>query len=802
MSKLRIYELAKKLGVSNKEVMAELSKLGIAVKTHSSSVEGDIAKKVEALFKSKEKPQRKPEPGVRPEPKKAEPARKEKAEPAKIEKPEIRAEVKEEKKEIKKETRKEATEKIKEEAKEEIREAKEEALPFVEEEKAAEEPITPLEEAELKVPDRFKKDIETEKVEKFKVKPAMHKAFQAVRKIEPKKFHEVKSFKKTGRERPGQKIAEKPQPPQITAPRKKTLKLHEGTTVKEFAELISVKSPDVIKKFMELGYMPTINQPVDMDAALLVADGFGVKLEVAAAEEDLFLEEAVEDASALVPRPPVVTIMGHVDHGKTSLLDAIRETKVTETEAGGITQHIGAYKVTLKGRDIVFLDTPGHEAFTSLRARGAKVTDVVVLVVAADDGVMPQTIEAIDHAKAANVPIVVAINKIDKPEANPAKVKNDLAVHGIVSEEWGGKDIFVEVSAKKRIGIESLLEMILLQADIMELKADPRRMSRGTIIEARLDRGRGPVATVLVQNGTLKVGDLFLSGTNFGKVRALMDDTGKRIYEAVPSTPVEVIGFSDVPTAGDIFIVVDDEKKARQIAMARQQKQRLAEMARARKLTLDDVYAKIKEGEIRELNIIIKGDVQGSVEALKEAFEQIAHPAVKVKVIHASVGGINESDVMLAAASNAIIIGFNVRPEAKAHQVADKEGVDIRHYNIIYEAIEDIRKALEGLLEPTLREKILGRAEVRQTYQVSRLGTIAGCHVLDGIMSRACEGIRLIRDNIVVYNGKLSSLKRFKEDVREVQSGYECGIMIENYNDLKLGDILENYIIEKIAAKL
>jgi translation initiation factor IF-2 len=523
---------------------------------------------------------------------------------------------------------------------------------------------------------------------------------------------------------------------------------------------------------------------------------------VTAVEEEQLIEEAVQDISALVHRPPVVTIMGHVDHGKTSLLDAIRETKVTETEAGGITQHIGAYKVTLKGKEIVFLDTPGHEAFTSLRARGAKVTDVVVLVVAADDGVMPQTIEAIDHAKAANVPIVVAINKIDKPEANPTKVKNELAVHGIVSEEWGGKDIFVEVSAKKRIGIESLLEMILLQAEIMELKADPRRLSKGTIIEARLDRGRGPVATVLVQNGTLKVGNFFLSGTNYGKVRALIDDTGKRIYEAGPSTPVEVIGFSDVPTAGDIFTAVDDEKKARQIAMTRHQKQRLAEMARARKLTLDDLYAKIKDGEIRELNIIIKGDVQGSVEAMKEAFEQIVHAAVKVKVIHASVGGINESDVMLAAASNAIIIGFNVRPEAKAHQVAEKEGVDIRHYNIIYEAIEDIRKALEGLLEPTLKEKILGRAEVRQTYQVSRLGTIAGCYVLDGIVSRASEGIRIIRDNIVVYDGKLASLKRFKEDVREVQTGYECGIMIENYNDLKTGDILENYIIEKIAAKL
>jgi translation initiation factor IF-2 len=494
--------------------------------------------------------------------------------------------------------------------------------------------------------------------------------------------------------------------------------------------------------------------------------------------------------------------MGHVDHGKTSLLDAIRETKVTETEAGGITQHIGAYKVTLKGKEIVFLDTPGHEAFTSLRARGAKVTDVVVLVVAADDGVKPQTVEAIDHAQAANVPIIVAVNKIDKPEANAAKVKSELSERGIISEEWGGKDIFVEVSAKKRIGIEHLLEMILLQAEIMELKADPRRMAKGTIIEARLDKGRGPVATVLVQNGTLSAGDAFLTGTGVGKVRALVDDTGKRISAAGPSTPVEVIGFSEVPTAGDTFFVVEDEKKARQIAMMRQQKQRLAEMAKSKKLTLDDLYSQIKEGAIKDLNIIIKGDVQGSIEALKDAFEHIVHPEVKVRVIHASVGAINESDVMLAAASNAIIIGFNVRPESKAYHLSEREGVDMRHYNIIYEAIEDVRKALEGLLEPTFKEKVLGRAEVRETFQVSRLGTIAGCHVLEGTMSRASDGIRLLRDNIVIHEGKMSSLKRFKDDVKEVQAGYECGIMIENFNDLKVGDVIENYIIEKIAGKL
>ncbi|MDP2279496.1 MAG: translation initiation factor IF-2, partial [Nitrospirota bacterium] len=584
--------------------------------------------------------------------------------------------------------------------------------------------------------------------------------------------------------------------------RKKTLKLREGMTVKEFAELISIKVSDVMKKFMELGHMTTINEPVDIDAAMLIAESVGIKLEVMAVEEELIAEEEAEDLSKLSLRPPVVTIMGHVDHGKTSLLDAIRETRVTETEAGGITQHIGAYKAKLKGKDIVFIDTPGHEAFTALRARGAKVTDIVVLVVAADDGVMPQTIEAIDHARAANVPILVAINKIDKPEANLQKVRTELAERGILSEGWGGQNIFVEVSAKKRIGIEHLLEMILLQAEVMELKANPDRLAKGTIIEAKLDKGRGPVATVLVQAGTLKIGDIFLAGASVGRVRALIDDTGKRIQTAGPSTPVEVIGFPEVPTAGAVFTAVDDEKRARQIALTRLQKGRLAEMAKRRKLTLDDLYAKIKEGEVKDLNMIIKGDVQGSVEATRDALERITHPQVKVKVIHTAVGGINESDVMLAAASNAIIIGFNVRPEIKASQTAEKEGVDIRLYNIIYEAIEDVKKALEGLLEPTLKEKILGRAEVRQTFQVSRIGTIAGCYVIDGAVSRASDGVRIIRDNIVVYEGKLSSLKRFKDDVREVQTGYECGITIENYNDMKVGDIIENYVIEKIAGKL
>jgi translation initiation factor IF-2 len=777
MPKVRIYELAKTLNKQSKEILDELVKMGVEGKTHTSSIEEDVAKKIAHEFSPK-------------------PPNKEKIAPASVKKageiPAGKASS-----DIKPQSKKDEGEQRKKEplsAKIEVPSEAEEIKPG---------PAVAETEEEVKLPDRFKKEIEAEKIEKFKAKPGLQRAFQTIRKIEPKRWQDTRGHKKGGdRGKPGFRQDEKTAV-LSTMPRKKTLKLREGATVKEFSELLGLKISDVIKKFMELGYMPTINQSVDADAALLVAENFGIKMEIASVEEDVDEEvELQEDANNLVQRAPVVTIMGHVDHGKTSLLDAIRETKVTESEAGGITQHIGAYKVNLKGKNIVFLDTPGHEAFTAMRARGAKVTDIVVLVVAADDSVMPQTIEAINHAKAANVPIVVAVNKIDKPEANVARVRTELSEKGVIAEEWGGQNIFVEVSAKKRIGIEHLLEMILLQSEVMELKANPDRKARGTIIEAKLDKGRGPVATLLVQSGTLKIGDALLSGAHVGKVRALIDDTGKRIQAAGPSTPVEVIGFSEVPAAGDIFTVTEDEKKARQIALARFQKQRSLEIAKAKKLTLDELYIKIKEGQIKELNIIIKGDVQGSVEAIKDAFENITHPEVKVRVIHTSVGGINESDVMLAAASNAIIIGFNVRPEAKASQTAEKEGLDIRLYNVIYEAIEDVKKALEGLLEPTFKEKVLGRAEVRQLFPVSRLGTIAGSYVTDGYISRACDGIRVLRDNIVVYEGKLSTLKRFKDDVKEVQTGYECGIMIENFNDIKIGDVFENYIIEKFAGKL
>ncbi|TNF55571.1 translation initiation factor IF-2 [bacterium] len=837
MAKIRVHELAKKLNLSSKEVLAKLAKLGVEAKSHSSGIDEADAKKVLTALEKKKKPaepktkKKATQPKsakaktvkkvvkkeAKPSGKKAEPAKKaplkqkiqKTAEAIKPSKKPVPEHLPEEREPLvaKKDEKGKVVSKIeqpgakKETTEEHIGVAKTGVEQLLKDRGSlqAEE-----EDEEIKVPDRFKKTIDTEKLSKLKGKPGMQRAFDTIKRVDTEKkwFGFKPPHKKHGR-KPHVQKSETKVAPLPTQPRKSVIKFHEGTTIKEFAELIGQKIPEVMKKFMELGYMPTINQPLDTDAAQIASDAFGVKIEIIRAEsEETLLEEAEVDLAALSHRPPIVTIMGHVDHGKTTLLDAIRETKVTEMEAGGITQHIGAYKVTLKNKEIVFLDTPGHEAFTMMRARGAKVTDIVVLVVAADDSVMPQTIEAIDHAKAANVPIVVAINKTDKPEANITKVKNELAQHGVVCEDWGGQTIAVEVSAKKKTGIEHLLEMILLQSEVMELKADYTRAAKGTIIEAKMDKGKGPVGTVLVNSGTLKAGDPFLVGTITGRVRALVDDTGRKIDRATPSTPVEVIGFPDVPQAGEIFVVISDEKKARQIAMSRLQSQKTAEASQRRKLTLDDLYHKIKEGQIKELNIIIKADVRGSVEALKDAFESLSHPEVKVRVIHTSVGGINESDVMLAAASNAIIIGFNIRPDAKAHSLAEREGVDIRIYNIIYEAVEDTKKALEGLLEPTVKEKLLGRVEVRQTFQVSRIGTIAGCYVLDGMITRASSGIRVVRDNVVVYDGKIGSLKRFKEDVKEVQSGYECGVVIENFNDVKVGDTLEVYLMEEVATKL
>jgi translation initiation factor IF-2 len=594
-------------------------------------------------------------------------------------------------------------------------------------------------------------------------------------------------------------------PAEITKPRKKSVKLTPGMTVKEFAELIGQRPADVVRKLMDMGQMLTFNQPMHVEAASMIAEEAGVKVEISLekAGEDLLEDITQAQGEARPePRPPVVTIMGHVDHGKTSLLDAIRETKVAEGEAGGITQHIGAYTVSVHGKQVTFLDTPGHEAFTAMRARGAKVTDIVILVVAADDGVMPQTVEAIHHAKAAGVPLIVAMNKIDKPSANPDRVRNALSEHGLISEAWGGDTIMVEVSAKQKTGLDHLLEMILLQAEVLELKADPHQLARGAVVEAKLERGRGPVATVLVQSGTLHVGDVFVVGSFSGKVRALINHTGAKVQQAGPSVPVEVIGLPGVPSAGDVFQAVKDERIAREIAEDRARKQRATELAGAGKVSLDDLFAKIQEGSVKELALVIKADVQGSSEALAAAVEKLPTEVVKLRVIHNGVGGITESDVLLAAASNAIIIGFNIRPEPKASDLAEKERVDVRLYTIIYDALNDIKAAMEGLLEPTLKERVLGRAEVRQVFTVSKAGTIAGSYVIDGTITRASAGARVIRDNVVVYQGKLGSLRRFKDDVREVQQGYECGIGVENFSDIKSGDVIEVYAIDKIAAKL
>jgi translation initiation factor IF-2 len=590
---------------------------------------------------------------------------------------------------------------------------------------------------------------------------------------------------------------------EITVPRaiKRIIKISESITVGELAKRMGTKANDLIRNLMKIGLMATINQPLDYETASIIASDFGYEIENVAIDLDEMLESMPDAPESMVKRPPVVTIMGHVDHGKTSLLDAIRETNVIAGEAGGITQHIGAYDVELKGRKITFLDTPGHAAFTAMRARGAKVTDIVILVVAADDGVMPQTREAINHSKAAGVPIIVAINKMDKPEAKPEKIKQELMEFGLVSEEWGGETIFVEVSAKKRTNLEELLEMVLLQADVMELKANPEKIARGVIVEAKLDRGRGPVATVLVQEGTLKVGDYFVSGVHYGRVRAMQNERGSKIHLAGPSMPAEVIGFTGVPDAGDTFVVLADEKQAKEIAMYRQQKTRETELAKTSKLSLEQLYEKIQKGEVKELNVVVKGDVQGSVEAIGESLRKLSTDAIRLVIIHASVGAITETDVNLAAASNAIVLGFNVRPEVKAQALAEKEGVDIRLYNIIYDAVDDIKKAMEGLLEPTLREKQLGHAEIREIFSVPKHGNVAGCYVLDGKMVRNMP-VRLLRDNVVIYEGKMDNLRRFKEDVKEVASGYECGISLENYNDIKIGDIIEAYEIEKIATKL
>ena len=573
-------------------------------------------------------------------------------------------------------------------------------------------------------------------------------------------------------------------------------------TVKELCEKLGKPTADVIKNLIFLGVMAGVNQEIDFATAEKLCEKYEVIAE--RKEEETELEAFEEDTDVveenLEKRPPIVTIMGHVDHGKTSLLDAIRKAKVTDTEAGGITQHIGAYTVTLNGEKITFLDTPGHEAFTAMRARGAQVTDIVILVVAADDGIMPQTKEAISHCKAANVPMIVAINKIDRPGANVDRVKQELTEHGLVAEDWGGDTICVPVSAKTGENLDSLLEMILLTAEMQELTADPNRKSKGTVIEAKLDKGRGAVASLLIQNGTLHVGDSILVGSTYGRIRAMFDDMGKKIKSAGPSIPVEVLGLSEVPAAGDRFVVVKDEKTARNMAEIRKDKIKTESHQTSHRVSLEDLYSQIQEGKVKELSIIVKADVQGSVEAIRQSLEKLSTDDVKVRVIHGAVGAITETDITLAAASNALMIGFNVRPDSNAVAMAEKDGVDIKTYRIIYDAIEDVKSAMIGMLDPEYKEVINGKAEVRMTYKISNVGTIAGCYVTDGKIVRNSE-VRVIRDGIVIFESVLASLKRFKDDAKEVNKGYECGLSVERFNDLKEGDIIESFTMEAVKRK-
>jgi translation initiation factor IF-2 len=591
-----------------------------------------------------------------------------------------------------------------------------------------------------------------------------------------------------------------PKPPAPPAPPKDVV-LTEGVTVKELSEKTEIKSKDLIKKLLDRGILATINQPLEIEVAKQLCREFGYEASIISFEEDAIREQVTSAPTGNVrARDPVVTIMGHVDHGKTSLLDAVRESKITEQEHGGITQHIGAYHVQVKGRGITFIDTPGHEAFTLMRSRGARVTDVVVLVVAADDGVMPQTIEAIDHARAAGVPLVVAINKIDKPGANLDRVKKALADQNLLVEDWGGDVVSVAISAKQRLHIDDLLDMILLVADLNDLKADPDLSATGTILEARLDRNRGAVATVLVQNGTLHVGDAFIAGAVSGKVRAMLDDRGRKLRQASPSIPAEVLGLQGVPLAGDRFQVIEDEFKARQIGTFRQSKLRQEALAKSSRLSLEHLFQQIKEGAIKELPIVLKADVQGSVEVLAKSLKDLSTDQVKLRLIHTGTGAITETDVLLASASNAIVVGFNVRPDRSAAELAEKEKVDVRFHTVIYEVHDEIKNAMVGLLEPKMSEQYLGRAEIRNTFKIPKVGTIAGSYVVDGRMIRGSQ-VRLLRNNVIVHQGRMSSLKRFKEDVSEVKAGYECGIGLERFNDVKIGDLIEAFKIEKIYQK-
>ncbi len=733
MAKVRIYELAKKLGYDNKVFVGELEKEGIEVKSYMSTVDEETAELIMTLFSQQAPAKEEP---------KAKAASKKKDVPPKAKKTE-----KKEPAEKKAPAKKKAAP-VK---------AKEKKKPPPKEEAAPAEAVPAAKSPKAKAPE----------------------AKAPAKEVEPEA------------------------PPEEEPPRPaRKVRIPEAITVKELADKLSLKATEVIKELMKLGQMTTINQMIDSDTAEIVCGEFGFEIEVTKdTYEEIPEEEDIDKPENLAPRAPVITVMGHVDHGKTRLLDAIRNANVMDSEAGGITQHIGAYRVTTGKGTAVFLDTPGHEAFTSMRARGAQVTDLVILVVAANEGVMPQTREAVAHAKAAEVPVMVAINKMDLPDANPDRVKQQLSELDLIPDDWGGETVFSPVSAKEGHGVDDLLDLAILQADLLELKANPNRGSQGIVIEAKLDKGRGPVATVLVQRGTLSPGDNFVAGSWSGKVRALIDDQGNKIKAAGPSTPVEILGISGVPQAGDEFTGVTDERSAREISSRRQQRDRLAAMLPMARVNLETFLEGVQKGTVKELNIILKADVQGSLEALKDSLSKQGNEEVAVKILHASAGGITETDVMLAAASSAIIVGFNVRPTTGADLAAKRENVDIRLYSVIYNAIEEVRAALEGILEPISREVIRGHAEVRQTFHVPSIGSIAGCYVTDGAVQRGSE-VRLIRDSVVVYTGRVSSLRRFKEDVNEVQQGYECGIGIEKFQDIKEGDVIEPFVTEEVARTL
>jgi len=781
---MKVHELAKQQGVDTKELLNVLDNIGIKNKKSASVLtEAEVKKYMDYVEQENDKPEvalikKKPKPA--PEPKKIVIKKKKKVVIVKKPHPPHPKEVGGEEEKEEKETV------LQPAVKEEKKKPEEVERPAAEvEQKEEKKQVYKLKEKKEKKP--------SEKEEGKK--PAREKKkyiFKSERKeVEEEEAHldKLLQYKK------------KPSRPVVSSPIPKEIEILETITVGELARKMNLKASDLISKLMSLGVMARINDQIDAETATLVAAEYGCNTKVISLYDETVIKEEEDRPEDLQPRPPVVTVMGHVDHGKTKLLDAIRNTNVADTEIGGITQHIGAYKVKVRDKEICFLDTPGHEAFTTMRARGAKVTDIVVLVVAADDGVMPQTEEAISHARDANVPIVVAINKIDVHGANPDKVRNELAELGVVPEEWGGDTLMVEVSALKRIGIEDLLEAILLQAEMLDLKANPNKRASGTIIEAKIDKGRGIVGTVLVKNGTLKLGAPFVAGIYPGKVRAMFDENGNPVQEAKPSDPVEVIGFNGLPVAGDPFQVTESEKIAKQIGQKRQELKRMEEAKNVKKVTLENLYDQIKEGEIQEFKVIIKADVQGSVEALKDALTKLSNEKIKLNCIHSGVGAINESDVVLAAASNAIIIGFRVKPNSRASELAKQEKVDIKRYSIIYDVIDDVKSAMEGMLEPILREEVVGTAEVRKVFRVPKVGTVAGCYVTSGRISRN-DNVRIMRDGIEIYSGKLASLKRFKDDVKEVQSGYECGLKVENYEDIKEGDQIEAFVVHKIAQKL